>query len=60
MPNGTRSPQIFRREREHDAFRLGLEKSGDAKGARENYKKALAMAPEDQKKRITDIIGKLK
>ena len=31
----------------------GLEKAGDEKGARENYQKALAMAPEDQKKRIT-------
>jgi tetratricopeptide (TPR) repeat protein len=43
-----------------DSLAEGLEKSGDAKGARENYQKALAMAPEDQKKRITDIIGRLK
>lgn len=37
-----------------------LQKSGDAKGARENYEKALAMAPEDQKKRISGEIAKLK
>jgi tetratricopeptide (TPR) repeat protein len=43
-----------------DSLAEGLEKSGDAKGARENYQKALALAPEDQKKRLTDIIGKLK
>jgi tetratricopeptide (TPR) repeat protein len=43
-----------------DSLGEGLEKSGDAKGARENYQKALAMAPEDQKKRISDIIAKLK
>jgi len=43
-----------------DSLAEGLEKSGDAKGARENYQKALAMAPEDQRKRISDIIGKLK
>ncbi len=43
-----------------DSLAEGLEKSGDAKGARENYQKALATAPEDQKKRITDIIGRLK
>jgi tetratricopeptide (TPR) repeat protein len=43
-----------------DSLAEGLEKSGDAKGARENYKKALTMAPEDQKKRITTVIGKLK
>ncbi len=35
-------------------------KSGDLKGARESYEKALAMAPEDQKKRISGEIGKLK
>jgi tetratricopeptide (TPR) repeat protein len=43
-----------------DSLAEGLEKSGDVKGARENYQKALPMAPEDQKKRITDIIGRLK
>jgi len=43
-----------------DSLGEGLGKAGDAKGARENYQKALAMAPEDQKKRITDILGKLK
>lgn len=43
-----------------DSLGEGLEKSGDTKGARENYQKALGMAPEDQKKRITAIIGRLK
>jgi len=43
-----------------DSLAEGLEKSGDAKGARENYQKALAMAPEDQKKRLTDTIARLK
>ena len=43
-----------------DSLAEGLEKAGDAKGARENYQKALAMAPEDQRKRINDIIAKLK
>ena len=43
-----------------DSLGEGLGKAGDVKGARENYQKALAMAPEDQKKRITDILGKLK
>jgi tetratricopeptide (TPR) repeat protein len=43
-----------------DSLAEGLAKSGDAKGAREHYEKALAMAPEDQKKRISGEIGKLK
>jgi tetratricopeptide (TPR) repeat protein len=43
-----------------DSLAEGLEKAGDAKGARENYQKALAMAPEDQRKRINDVIAKLK
>jgi len=43
-----------------DSLAEGLEKSGDSKDARENYQKALAMAPEDQKKRITDTIARLK
>jgi hypothetical protein len=43
-----------------DSLGEGLEKSGDAKGARENYQKALAMAPEDQRKRISDILARLK
>jgi hypothetical protein len=43
-----------------DSLAEGLEKAGDAKGSRENYQKALAMAPEDQKKRITDTIARLK
>jgi tetratricopeptide (TPR) repeat protein len=43
-----------------DSLGEGLEKAGDAKGARENYQKALAMAPEDQKKRITAILARLK
>jgi Protein of unknown function (DUF2911) len=43
-----------------DSLAEGLQKSGDAKGARESYEKALSMAPEDQKKRISGEIGKLK
>jgi len=43
-----------------DSLAEGLEKAGDAKGARENYQKALALAPEDQRKRINDTIAKLK
>ena len=43
-----------------DSLAEGLEKSGDVKRARKNYQKALTLAPEDQKKRITDIIGTLK
>jgi tetratricopeptide (TPR) repeat protein len=43
-----------------DSLAEGLEKSGDAKGSRENYQKALSMAPEDQKKRITDTLARLK
>jgi tetratricopeptide (TPR) repeat protein len=43
-----------------DSLAEGLEKSGDKKGARENYQKALTMAPDDQKKRLTDTIEKLK
>ena len=43
-----------------DSLAEGLDKSGDRKGARENYEKALPMAPEDQKKRIAGEIAKLK
>ena len=43
-----------------DSLGEGLEKAGDMKGARESYQKALAMAPEDQKKRITGILARLK
>jgi tetratricopeptide (TPR) repeat protein len=43
-----------------DSLAEGLEKSGDKKGARENYQKALTMAPEDQKKRLNDTIARLK
>lgn len=43
-----------------DSLAEGLEKSGDARGARESYQKALGMAPEDQKKRITDTMARLK
>lgn len=43
-----------------DSLAEGLEKSGDVKGSRENYQKALAMAPEDQKKRIADVLARLK
>jgi tetratricopeptide (TPR) repeat protein len=43
-----------------DSLGEGLEKAGDVKGARENYQKALTLAPEDQKKRITGILERLK
>jgi tetratricopeptide (TPR) repeat protein len=43
-----------------DSLAEGLEKSGDKKGARENYQKALTMAPEDQRQRITNTIERLK
>ncbi|MFI5197237.1 MAG: DUF2911 domain-containing protein [Thermoanaerobaculia bacterium] len=43
-----------------DSLGEGLEKAGDVKGARENYQKALAMAPEDQRKRISDVLARLK
>ncbi len=43
-----------------DSLGEGLEKAGDVKGARENYEKALGMAPEDQKKRISGILARLK
>jgi len=60
--------EVFRKNaKEHpqswnvwDSLAEGLEKSGDPKGARENYEKALAMAPEDQKKRISAAIARLK
>ena len=43
-----------------DSLAEGLETKGDKAGAVENYRKALAMAPEDQKKRITDTLARLK
>jgi tetratricopeptide (TPR) repeat protein len=43
-----------------DSLAEGLETKGDKAGAVENYRKALAMAPEDQKKRITETIARLK
>jgi tetratricopeptide (TPR) repeat protein len=43
-----------------DSLAEGLEKKGDKAGALENYRKALGMAPEDQKKRLTDTIARLK
>jgi Flp pilus assembly protein TadD len=43
-----------------DSLGEGLEKAGDKKGARENYEKALTMAPEDQKKRLNATIARLK
>ena len=43
-----------------DSLGEGLDKKGDKAGAAENYRKALSMAPEDQKKRITDILAHLK
>jgi tetratricopeptide (TPR) repeat protein len=43
-----------------DSLGEGLEKKGDKAASAENYRKALSMAPEDQKKRITDILARLK
>lgn len=43
-----------------DSLAEGLETKGDKVGAAENYRKALSMAPEDQKKRITDTLARLK
>ena len=43
-----------------DSLAEGLENKGDKAGAVENYKKALSMAPEDQKKRLTDTLARLK
>jgi len=43
-----------------DSLGEGLDKKGDKAGAVENYSKALSMAPADQKKRITDILARLK
>jgi tetratricopeptide (TPR) repeat protein len=43
-----------------DSLAEGLETKGDKAGAAENYRKALSMAPEDQKKRITDTLARLK
>jgi tetratricopeptide (TPR) repeat protein len=43
-----------------DSLGEGLEKKGDKAGALESYRKALSMAPEDQKKRITDVLARLK
>ncbi|MEO8584952.1 MAG: DUF2911 domain-containing protein [Acidobacteriota bacterium] len=43
-----------------DSLAEGLEKAGDTKGARENYEKALGMAPEEQKKRLIATIARLK
>ena len=43
-----------------DSLAEGLEKKGDRAGAAENYRKALSMAPEDQKKRLTDTLARLK
>jgi Flp pilus assembly protein TadD len=43
-----------------DSLAEGLENKGDKAGARTNYEKALSMAPEDQKKRLTATIARLK
>jgi tetratricopeptide (TPR) repeat protein len=43
-----------------DSLAEGLEKKGDRAGAAENYRKALSMAPEDQKKRLTETLARLK
>lgn len=42
-----------------DSLGEGLEKKADKAGAAENYRKALAMAPEDQKERIAGILKRL-
>jgi tetratricopeptide (TPR) repeat protein len=42
-----------------DSLAEGLERKGDTAGALENYRKALGMAPEDQRKRLTDTIARL-
>ncbi len=42
-----------------DSLAEGLENKGDKAGAVENYRKALGMAPDDQKKRITETIARL-
>jgi tetratricopeptide (TPR) repeat protein len=43
-----------------DSLAEGLEKKGDRAGAAENYRRALAKAPEDQKKRLNDTLARLK
>ncbi len=43
-----------------DSLAEGLESKSDRAGALENYRKALAMAPEEQKKRLTEAIARLK
>ena len=43
-----------------DSLAEGLENKGDKAGAIENYQKALSMAPEDQKKRLTETLARLK
>jgi hypothetical protein len=44
----------------YDSLAEGYANKGDKKLALENYSKALAMAPESQKKRINDAMAKLK
>ncbi len=43
-----------------DSLAEALGKAGDKKGSRENFEKALAMAPENQKKRIAEEIEHLR
>lgn len=43
-----------------DSLAEGLENKGDKAGAAENYRKALSMAPEDQKKRLTETLARLR
>ena len=43
----------------YDSLGEALEKSGDKKGAIENYKLALSKAPGNQKKRLDDTLKKL-
>lgn len=42
----------------HDSYAEILDKKGDVKGAEKYYKKALEMAPENQKTRIEEILKK--
>lgn len=44
----------------YDSLAEAYATKGDKKLATENYNKALSMAPESQKKRITDALAKLK
>jgi tetratricopeptide (TPR) repeat protein len=68
LKNTTRAVEIFRENaKDHpqswncwDSLGEGLAAAGDKKGAIENYTKALAMAPENQKERIEGVIAELR